>query len=63
MFHHSSVDRSEFLDREISAGGISDFVRFENHMYNNHLVLQVDSLPIFTDRIDYFDRALIDLDL
>lgn len=63
MFHHASIDRSEFLDRTISAGGISDIMRFENHMYNDHLVLQVDSLPIFTDRIDYFDRALRDLDL
>jgi len=63
MFHHCGVDRSLFLDQEISSAGVDNFIRFENHTYNGHVVLKVDTLPIFTDRIDYFDRALRDLDL
>lgn len=63
MFHHCSIDRSGFLDQEISSAGVDNFIRFENKIHDGHVVLTVDTLPIFTDRTDYFDRALKDLDL
>jgi len=63
FFHHVSVDRSDFLDYEIKSNGADSFMRFVNHTIDHDVVLQVDSLPIFTDRLDYFDRVLRDLNL
>jgi SAM-dependent methyltransferase len=57
FFHYPEVDRSNFLDFELSALA-NNFIMFYNKIYNDHVVLNVKTLPIFTDRIDFFDAAL-----
>jgi hypothetical protein len=57
IFHHRSQDRSEFLDYKIS-NIANNFINFVNIHINGHVVLDIQTLPIFTDHPEYFDLAL-----
>lgn len=57
FFSHPRNNRSEFLDFELTKDA-NNFIRFYNIDINGHMVLRVDSLPIFTDCVEFFDLAL-----
>jgi predicted O-methyltransferase YrrM len=57
IFHHCSQDRSDFLDYKISDIA-NNFINFVNIDINGHVVLDIQTLPIFTDFPEYFDLAL-----
>lgn len=59
FFSRPSNDRSNFLDYELPKYA-NNFIRFYNILVNEYTVLRVDSLPIFTDRLDFFNLALIE---
>jgi hypothetical protein len=57
IFHHYTQDRSDFLDYKISDIA-KNFINFVNIRINGHVVLDIQTLPIFTDCPEYFDLAL-----
>ena len=40
-----------------------NFIRFENIESWGHTILNAHTLPIFSDRLDFFDLALKEFDL
>ena len=57
FFHRPEDLRCDFLDYKISHK-VNNFINFYNEEINGHMVLMVKTLPIFTDRLDFFDAAL-----
>jgi hypothetical protein len=57
FFSRPHVDRATFLDQQLPSI-VNNFVRFQNIELNDRVVLYVDSVPIFTDRIDFFKEAV-----
>jgi hypothetical protein len=62
FFHWPSIDRGDFLDFELP-NLANNFIRFENTESWGHTVLNAHTLPIFSDRLDFFDLALKEFDL
>ena len=62
FFHYPTNDRGDFLDNELVNPG-SNFIRFENKELWGHTVLNATTLPIFSDRLDFFDHALREFDI
>lgn len=62
FFHRSSDDRGDFLDFDLVVPG-QQFMRFENLQLWGHSVLNATTLPIFSDRMDFFDLALKEFDV
>lgn len=62
FFHRSTVDRGDFLDFELPHLA-NNFIRFENIEFCGHVVLNVSTLPIFSNRLDFFDLALKKFDI
>ena len=62
FFHRATVDRGDFLDFELSHLA-NNFIRFENIETWGHTILNASTLPIFSDRQDFFDLALKEFDL
>jgi predicted O-methyltransferase YrrM len=62
IFHHCSQDRSDFLDYKISDIA-KNFINFVNIDIDGHVVLDIQTLPIFTDCPEYFDLALKHYDI
>ena len=57
FFHRIDVDRVDLLDYELPELA-NNFIRFQNKDKWGHTVLEATSLPIFTDRLDFFDKAI-----
>lgn len=62
FFHKPIVDRGDFLDFELPHLA-NNFIRFENIEAWGHTVLNASTLPIFSDRQDFFDLALKEFNL
>jgi len=62
FFHRLTVDRGDFLDFELP-NLANNFIRFENIESWGHTILNAHTLPIFSDRLDFFDLALKEFDL
>jgi hypothetical protein len=62
FFHRSTVDRGDFLDFELPHLA-NNFIQFENIESWGHTILNARTLPIFSDRLDFFDLALKEFDL
>lgn len=62
FFQSSTVDRGDFLDFELPIPG-QNFIRFQNITMWNFTVLDATTLPIFSDRMDYFNMVLKEFDV
>ena len=62
FFHRQGVDREKFLDVELSKD-VYNFIQFINITCWGHVVLHASTLPIFSDRLDFFDLALKEFDI
>jgi hypothetical protein len=62
FFHRPDVDRGDFLDFELP-NLANNFIQFENIDRWGHSILNARTLPIFSDRLDFFDLALKEFDL
>jgi len=62
FFHYPDVDRSEFLDNELVDPGFN-FISFENNDVMGHCVLFATTLPIFSNRMDFYNLALKEFDV
>lgn len=62
FFHWPGVDRGDFLDFELPRLA-NNFIRFENIESLGYTVLTAHTLPIFSDRLDFFELALKEFDL
>jgi SAM-dependent methyltransferase len=57
FFSSPHVDRAEFLDYTLPAQA-NNFIRFQNIELDKHVILYVDSLPVFTEQLDFFRQAI-----
>lgn len=62
FFHFPHNNLCDFLDFELPDPG-NNFIKFENKELWGSTVLTATTLPIFTDRIDFFDMALKEFDV
>lgn len=57
FFHRPQCDRGNFIDFELVDPGFN-FINFENRDILGYTVLHATTLPIFSYRMDFYDRAL-----
>jgi hypothetical protein len=62
FFHRPEMDRGDFLAIELPYLA-NNFIRFENIESQGYTILNAHTLPIFSDRLDFFDLALKEFDL